>query len=116
MPSTIAYNFGDVVLVAFPFTNQTASKKRPAVVVSSSIYNEQRRDVIVMAITSQVLRPAGAIGDVLLADWKGAGLPKASLVKPVIATLEQSLVLRKLGTFQNADLQSLRTALQKIMG
>jgi mRNA interferase MazF len=29
------YEFGDVVLVPFPFTNQLATKKRPAVVVSN---------------------------------------------------------------------------------
>jgi mRNA interferase MazF len=28
------YDFGNVVLVPFPFTSQTASKKRPAVIVS----------------------------------------------------------------------------------
>ena len=31
----MAYAFGDVVLVPFPFTDQTGIKKRPAVVVSS---------------------------------------------------------------------------------
>lgn len=116
MPSTTAYNFGDVVLVPFPFTNQAASKRRPAVVVSSNGYNERRPDIIVMAITSQVWRLADAIGEVLLDDWKGAGLPKPSLVKPVFATLEQSLVLRKLGSLQDSDLRSLRIALQQILG
>nr|VFK59133.1 MAG: hypothetical protein BECKUNK1418G_GA0071005_100641 [Candidatus Kentron sp. UNK]VFK69038.1 MAG: hypothetical protein BECKUNK1418H_GA0071006_100933 [Candidatus Kentron sp. UNK] len=28
------YNFGDVVLVGFPFTNLQTTKKRPAVVIS----------------------------------------------------------------------------------
>ena len=116
MPSTIAYSFGDVVLVPFPFTNHATSKKRPAVVVSSSSYNQHRPDVIVMAITSQLLRPVGAVGDVLLADRSGAGLPKPSLVKPVVATLEQALILRKLGTLQQADLQSVRDALKQIIG
>ena len=69
-----------------------------------------------MAITSQLLRPAGAVGEVLLADWGGAGLPKPSLVKPVVATLEQALVLRKLGTLQQVDVQSVRQALQQIIG
>ena len=51
MPS----EFGDVVLVPFPFTSQAASKKRPAVVVSNKAYNTARPDVVVMAITSQFL-------------------------------------------------------------
>ena len=29
------FKFGDVVLIPFPFTDQTALKKRPAVVASS---------------------------------------------------------------------------------
>jgi mRNA interferase MazF len=34
-----SYDFGDVVLAPFPFTDQTATKKRPAVVVSSAVYH-----------------------------------------------------------------------------
>lgn len=48
------YDFGDVVLVPFPFTNQTASKQRLAVVVSTKTYNSAKPDVILMPITSQV--------------------------------------------------------------
>jgi mRNA interferase MazF len=32
------YHFGDVIVVPFPFTDQTTTKKRPAVVVSSEVY------------------------------------------------------------------------------
>jgi mRNA-degrading endonuclease toxin of MazEF toxin-antitoxin module len=49
-----AYNFGDVILVPFPFTDQSQSKQRPAVVVSSARYNNERPDLVLMAITSQV--------------------------------------------------------------
>jgi mRNA interferase MazF len=50
------FEFGDVVLVPFPFTNQIESKKRPAVIVSSHAYNSVKPDVVVMAITSQLPR------------------------------------------------------------
>ena len=50
-----AYKFGDIVLVPFPFTDQTTTKKRPAVVVSSDVFNSQYADIIVMAITSKSL-------------------------------------------------------------
>jgi hypothetical protein len=55
MPTTIGCSFGDVVLVPFPFTDQTAAKKRPAVVISSDAYHRHRADVVVMAVTSQAL-------------------------------------------------------------
>lgn len=54
MATSAKFNFGDVVLVPFPFTDQSGTKKRPAVVVSSSGYSAQRRDIVIMAITSQV--------------------------------------------------------------
>jgi hypothetical protein len=48
------FDFGDVVLVPFPFTSQRASKKRPAVVVTNRTYTTTRPDLIVMAVTSQL--------------------------------------------------------------
>jgi mRNA interferase MazF len=34
------YKFGDIILVKFPFTDQTTTKKRLAVIISSSAYNQ----------------------------------------------------------------------------
>ena len=116
MPNTIGSKFGDVVLVPFPFTDQTASKRRPAVVVSSDAYHRDRPDVIVAAITSRVAQAAASVGDVLLEDWRGAGRLKASLIKPVFTTVEQRLILRKLGALQPTDLVALRSAIQQVIG
>ncbi len=57
------YEFGDLVLMPFPFTNQAASKQRPAVIVSSRAYNRAKPDIVVMAVTSQ-LRPNPTLGEV----------------------------------------------------
>jgi len=48
------FDFGVVLLVPFPFTDQSGTKKRPAVVVSIVDYNTSRNDIVIMAITSQV--------------------------------------------------------------
>jgi mRNA interferase MazF len=109
------FESGDVVLVPFPFTSQTVSKQRPAVVVSSRAYGAQRPDVVLMAIRSQ-LRATPAIGETLLARWQAAGLLKPSVVKPVIATLEQGLVIRRLGRLADEDQADLRTAIAGIIG
>ncbi len=79
--------FGDIALVPLPFTDQSATKKRPAVVVSSPAYHQERPDLIVMAVTSQ-MRPVHTIGEVTRKDWKTAGLLKPSAVNPVITTVE----------------------------
>jgi mRNA interferase MazF len=111
----MSFEFGDVVLVPLPFTNQAVSKKRPAVVVSSHAYNTARLDVVVMAITSQV-RMIATSDDLWVQSWKAAGLLKPSVVKPLFATIEQSLVIRQLGALDTTDKQSLRQAIARILG
>jgi mRNA-degrading endonuclease toxin of MazEF toxin-antitoxin module len=115
MPSMISYEFGDIVLAPFPFTDQSSSKKRPAVVISSAAYNQDRSDLIIMAITSQ-LRPSGAFGEVIISAWQAAGLLKPSAIKPVLTSIERGLILRKLGRLEAPDRQQLQEALQKILG
>ena len=115
MPNTIGCEFGDVVLVPFPFTDQTATKKRPAVVVSSDAYHRDRPDVILMAVTSQV-RPAAGLGEVAVQRWKEAGLLKPSVLKPLLATVEKRLVIRKLGRLEAPDREALLRGLQTILG
>ena len=114
MPPTTSYSFGDIVLVPFPFTDQSTTKRRPAVVVSSPAYHRGRADLIIMAVTSQP-RPASGL-EVQVKDWKGAGLIKPSVIKPVITTIEQTLVIRRLGQMKKEDQEALRKAISKIVG
>jgi mRNA interferase MazF len=109
------YEFGDVVLVPFPFTSQTASKKRPAAVVSIRAYNLAKPDIVMMAITSQ-LRPSAGLGEVFVDGWKNAGLLKPSIIKPVFATVEHRLVIRRLGSLGAEDRAALKRAIAEIVG
>lgn len=51
------FSRGSVVLVPFPFTDLSAAKRRPALVVSSGEYNAATDDVIIAQITSKVNSP-----------------------------------------------------------
>jgi mRNA interferase MazF len=108
-------SFGDVVLVPFPFTDQSGAKKRPAVIVSGSGYNANRRDLVIMAITGQVRTPLG-FGEAHVADWQPAGLIKPSVLKPVLTTIEQGLVVRALGALSANDLRALRETIAQVIG
>jgi len=109
------YERGDIVLVPFPFSNQTALKKRPAVIVSSNLYNNCSADIVIMAITSQIEKTTG-VGECLIKDWSPAGLLKPSAIKPAISTIEQTLVLKKLGKLFADDLASMENALKDLLG
>ncbi|TKS59017.1 MAG: growth inhibitor [Nitrospira sp.] len=109
------YEFGDLVLVPFPFTDQSAVKRRPAVVVSSPAYHRARPDLLIMAVTSQ--QPSTlSVGEVQVQDWRGAGLLKPSVLKPVLTTIDLALVLKKLGQLTSTDQAALRQALTTILG
>ena len=113
-PTMTPYEFGDVVLVPFPFTDQTAAKKRPAVVISSRAYQREHPDVIIIAVTSQA-RPPGLLGEASITEWQAAGLIKPSVIKPVVATVERGLIVRRLGRLADTDQVALRHALREIL-
>ncbi len=108
------YNFGDVLLVPFPFTDQTTTKKRPTIVISSDSYNQSKLDLVLIAVTSQVKTPL-QFGETLITDWSKAGLLKISVIKPIITTLEKQLVIKKLGKLETADIRALQSLLQQII-
>jgi mRNA interferase MazF len=109
-----AYNRGDIVLVHFPFSDQTTTKKRPAVVISSSRYNTVSQDLIIMAVTSQIEKSFD-IGEYLIKNWKDTGLLKPSAIKPAISTIAQNLVLKKLGNLSTDDLAGLKAVLENLL-
>ena len=107
--------FGDVVLVRFPFTDQLGAKRRPAVVVSSSHYQQVRPDVILAAVTSNVSAATEDLGGSVI-EWERAGLYKASAVKPVFFTADRAIVTRVLGHFSAVDKAGLANMLARAFG
>ena len=110
-----AYKFGDIVLVPFPFTDQSAVKRRPAVVISSQAYHRSRPDIVIMAVTSQQATIL-SVGEAQVQDWREAGLLKPSVLKPVLTTIDPTLIQKKLGQLTLADQALLRQALTQIIG
>ena len=105
---------GDIALVRFPFTDVEADKKRPALVVAHTVRSTRHRLVTVAMITSQI-EALSLEGDVLLHDWKAAGLLHPSLLRlGKIATVDRELVDKILGRLSRADLASARRAFRRV--
>ena len=102
------YQRGDVVLVSFPFTGSTVSKRRPALV----LLDTGGQDIVAARVTSRVARPPFDVG---IADWRQAGLRLPSLVRVhKAATIQKQLVERRLGALTHDDWAKVRAALQQI--
>jgi mRNA interferase MazF len=110
-----SYSFGDVLLVPFPFTDQTGNKQRPAVVASSARYHHERPDLLPMPITSQASRTT-RFGDVAVSDIQATGLIKDGVIKPVIFTIEAKLVRKTLGRLVDDDQRPLRHTIAQLIG
>jgi mRNA interferase MazF len=106
------YEQGDVLLVPFPFTDQSGGKQRPSVVLSGGKYNQAHRDVILAPITSQTMP---GVDEVSLVDWQGAGLLKPSTVKPLLSSFDIRLVRRKLGALSVSDRAQVRALFAGIL-
>lgn len=109
-----SFERGDIVLVPFPFSDQTTAKKRPAVVISSASHDSLSADRIIMAVTSQTGK-VSTVGECLIEDWKNAGLLKPSAIKSAISTIEKSLILKKLGKLSPSDISAMDKALKDLL-
>jgi len=102
---TISFSAGDVVTLDFP--GVTGTKRRPAVVLSSDIYNSARPDMIVGLVTNQT-QDAVAVTDYLLQDWQAAGLRLPSAFRAFLVTLPRMAVASRVGTLSATDWQEVR--------
>jgi mRNA interferase MazF len=108
---------GDIVLVPFPFTDLTARKVRPGVIVSP---DPQGTDVVI-AFISSVIPAAPARTDWLLPldhpDFGLAGLKSASAFRlGKLLTLHRALVLRRLGRVSSGIQRELDARLRQAVG
>ncbi len=110
----MAYQRGDVVLIPFPFTDLSAAKTRPAVIVSSDLYHQTRSELLLAYVSSQVSKAQSTL-DYVLADWSLAGLPKPSFVRPKLAAVEQTLVVYQVGRLTAQDLFAVDRCLRKAL-
>ncbi len=93
-------NPGDVVWIDFPGVIQT--ERRPAIILSTTIYHSTRPDIIVGLVTSQTSK-SNTPTDFLIRDWQAAGLRVPSAFRAFIVTLPRSTVASKMGKLLPAD-------------
>lgn len=101
-------NFGDIVLLKFPFTDSNTLKKRPALIIND--YNDG--DIIVCRITSRIYKTSF---DIYIDNWEKSGLKLPSVVRVhKLATLEKKMIELVMGKVDNSVKEKFKLILSKL--
>ncbi len=93
----------DIILVPFPFSDLTAVKKRPCLILCVLRPKGLDAHYVVSMMTSSIAG-IGFPFDVTLEDWKKAGLPKKTIVRLAkLVTIDAFLVRKQIGRLSAND-------------
>ncbi|HEX8491823.1 MAG TPA: type II toxin-antitoxin system PemK/MazF family toxin [Pyrinomonadaceae bacterium] len=104
MPS---YLKNEVVLVRYPFSDLSGSKIRPAVIVSAPHISQ---DLFIVPLTSRLTSLLA--GEFVLSEWKQAGLNVETAVKRGLYTIQQNLIVKRIGSLDDVDSKRLAGSLR----
>lgn len=93
--------FGEIVVVPFPFVDRPIAKRRPALVLSNTAFNGDHGQSILAMITSAVRSEWPS--DIPIEDIASTGLAHASLVRWKLFTLPNDVILKRLGVLGATD-------------
>lgn len=112
--SSEVYEPFSIVVVPFPFTDLSAHKRRPALILSSTQNFNQKIHHSVMAMITSARHSSWPL-DVLITDYQEAGLPKSCLVRMKLFTLDHQLIIQKAGMLSPYDQGEVQKALRQLI-
>jgi len=90
----------DVVVVPFPFADSSIAKRRPAVVLSQLEFNRDSGHSLLAQITT--VKKFVWPGDVSV-NHEEAGLPELSIIRMKLFTIDNRLILKRIGRLGDRD-------------
>lgn len=105
---------GDIVRIPVAYTDLSSQKRRPVVVISNSTYNEKHDDVVVVAMTSNLIAVDYSF-TVTSADLEAGSLNRPGKMRAdKIYTLSQAIIVKTFGRVNTATLQRIHETLQEL--
>lgn len=102
---------GEVVVIPFPFSDLSGSKRRPALVLADLPGD----DLLLCQITSQSSKDIYAV-PLLAADFLNGSLPVNSFIRPArLFTADRNIVIRKAGLIRAKTINDVTQTIIKII-
>jgi len=105
----------DLLLVPFPFSDQSGRKVRPVIVISNDEFNEDSEDVIVVGVTSNISKDRYTLG------LSNNDLEEGKLFTPCcikvenILKLDKYLIIKKIGKITKKKFSEILSQINRLL-
>ena len=101
----VDYKQRDILLVPFPFSDQSGNKVRPVLIISNDMFNKKSEDLLVCAITSTIKREGTSIV-IEQKNIESGMLHHTCCIKiENILKINKRLILKKIGVLNKATFE-----------
>ncbi|MEA2015982.1 MAG: type II toxin-antitoxin system PemK/MazF family toxin [Actinomycetota bacterium] len=109
------YNQREIVLVPFPYTDLSNTKRRPVLIVSGNDYNHRHNDVIVAVISSNLSYKDDYSVSLEDKDLEIGILPESSVIKVhKLFTISKSRIIKKFSLIRKEKFKAVFKILTKL--
>lgn len=109
------YKQREIVLVPFPYSDLSSTKRRPVLIVSNNDYNKKFQDVVVCVITSNQYTDAYSL-PLENKDLEIGVLPESSVVKAhKLFTIHQDKIIRKFSLVKTAYFDQIASKIKALV-
>ena len=105
----------DLLLVPFPFSDQSGRKVRPVIVISNNEFNKHSDDALVIGVTSNISKDKYTIS-LTNKDLEDGKLSTVCCIKAEnVLKVERDLIIKKIGKVNQNVLNNISTKLFEII-
>ncbi|MDD5192861.1 MAG: type II toxin-antitoxin system PemK/MazF family toxin [Candidatus Nanoarchaeia archaeon] len=97
----------DLLLVPFPFSDQSGRKVRPVIVISNNEFNKYSDDVLVIGVTSNILKDKYTLNLTNTNLDEGKLLTNCIIKVENLLKLDKELVIKKIGKINKETLKNI---------
>lgn len=109
------YKQREIVLVPFPYSDLSFSKRRPVLIISNNHYNKNFTDTLVCVITSNLFKNTYSV-DLNDEHLDSGILPEKSVIKcHKLFTAEQKKIIRHFSVISEQKFEEVIYMLQKLI-
>jgi mRNA interferase MazF len=108
-------NQRDILLVPFPFSDQSGRKVRPVIVISNEEFNEYSEDIIVTGVTSNISRDKYNLSLSNEDLEEGKLLTQCGIKAENILKIDKELIIKKIGRINEKKLNNIKDMIIRII-